>query len=709
MKNGFTKTTVRSIALAALSALSMNVAFAQSQEQHCGSTEKLNELYQKYPGLKEEAEQKHQQSWTEGKQNLENNRSSAPPTYIIPVVFHIIHNYGPENISDAQIFDQMMILNRDFRKMNADTSDIVAPFDSLAADCEIEFRLAQLDPEGNCTNGIERIASMETYVGDDGSKLNQWPRDKYLNIWVVNDMQPGVGAYAYYPGAVNGFLYPFDGVITRYNVVGSISPSNPTSSRSVTHEIGHYLSLPHVWGQTNSPGIQCGDDGIMDTPQTMGWDHCELVNNMICVVGVHENVQNYMEYAFCQRMYTFGQRDAMHYALNSNVADRNNLWTNANLAATGCLNVQPVCAPHADFNASEVMICENSPVTLYDLSWSSDATSWSWSVTGPATFTSTQQNPQFTFTIPGDYDVTLVASNATGSSTRARHNYIHVSPAQATFTAQYAEGFESSNVFYYGYISNNYYPNTSYFQQTSGAAYSGNGSALLNTYGNSVEGDIDELITPSYDLRFNTGMQLTFKYAYATASTITAMNTQTFTVYSSVDCGETWSQRWTVLGTNVPTAGFSSSFFVPSSQQMWETVTINLPPALAQDNVRFKFVFVAPVDNAGNNLYIDDINILTTNVGIDDPAANNSFNVYPNPGDGSSVVAYTLDKQSSVKCDIFDVSGRLISSVDKGEQAAGNYSMPIGETGTLAPGTYVIQMTIGDRVSTQRYVSASHE
>jgi hypothetical protein len=277
------------------------------------------------------------------------------------------------------------------------------------------------------------------------------------------------------------------------------------------------------------------------------------------------------------------------------------------------------------------------------------------------------------------------------------------------FTAQYSEGFENPNVFFFDYISRNLYGNASQFQQTNGAAYSGSGSAVLNTYGNSVEGDIDELVTPAYDLRFNTGMQLTFKYAYATSSTVTALNTQKFTVYSTTDCGETWAQRWTVSGSNVVTAGYSSSLFVPSNQQLWETVTINLPPALAQDNVRFKFVFVSPQDNAGNNLYIDDINILTTNVGIDDHTAGNAFNVYPNPGDGNSVIQYTLDQQASVKCDIFDVSGRLISSVDKGEQSAGNYSMPMGETGTLAPGTYVIQMTIGDQVSTQRYVSASHE
>ena len=710
MKNGFTNATVKSIACAALTALALNMnAQQQHEEHHCGSTEMQEQLYEKYPGLREEAERKHQQSWEEGKRNLENNRSTSPPTYIIPVVFHIIHDYGTENISDAQILDEMRILNEDFRKQNADTSQIVAPFDLIAADCEIEFRLAQLDPEGNCTNGIERIHSMETYVGDDGSKLNQWPRDKYLNIWVCKDLGPGLGGYAYFPSAVDGFLYLYDGVIIRSDVIGSIGTSDYTSSRSLSHEIGHFLSLPHVWGFNNSPGQVCGDDGILDTPQTKGWTTCELVNNMICVQTVNENVQNYMEYAFCQRMFTFGQRDAMHYALNSSVSDRNNLWTSANLAATGCLNVQPTCTPHADFKLSETMICVGDTTGFYDRSWSHDATSWNWSISGPTTLTSTQQNPVFTFTQPGYYDVTLSATNATGTDVETRNDYLYVSDNQATLTAQYSEGFENPNVFYLGYFSNNRYGNASYFQQANYAAYTGTGSAFLNTYNNCVEGDIDELITPSYDLRFNTGMQLSFKYAYATAATAAALNTQKFTVYSSVDCGATWSQRWTVTGQSVATAGYSNTTFIPNGQSQWQIVTINLPSVLAQANVRFKFEFVAPQDASGNNLYIDDINISNLNVGINDPSAEGSFTIYPNPGDGNSTIAYSLTEAANVKMDVYDITGRLVNSVDKGEQSAGNYTTPLSENGTLAPGTYTVQMTIGDRISTQKYVSTSHE
>lgn len=703
---------------AACSAMFVNQAFAQGQEhndqeKHCGSHIMLNNLYQQYPGLQQEAEYKQQRSWEEGKQNLESNRDFTPPTYIIPVVFHIIHDYGVENISDAQILDQMMILNRDYRKNNADTSLIYTSFQSIAADTKIEFRLAQIDPDGNCTNGIDRIASMETYVGDDGSKLNQWPRDKYLNVWVVKQMMNGVAGYAYYPGAVDGFLYPFDGIIILQDYIGSIGTSNAFTSRALTHEIGHYLSLSHPWGSTNSPGVACGDDGILDTPETKGWSTCPLPQNAkICDTAVVENYQNYMDYSYCSYMFTEGQKDAMHYALNSSTAGRNNLWDSTNLIATGALNTQPVCMPHADFKTNRKMVCEGGSITLTDLTWSSSATSWNWTLTsGATTLTSTLQNPSFTnLTTTGWYDVMLIASNATGSDTMIKNDFILVSPDAAVFNEFYSEGFENQNVFYYGYVSNNRYGNSSLWHQSYWASHTGQGSALLNNYGNTIHGDIDELITPSYYLDNLANIQLQFSYAYATAALDAESNTQALKVYSSTDCGQTWTVRWTRTGQTLCTGGYDANFYIPSNASHWETVTITLPSSVAQPNVRFKFEFSAPEDGTGNNLYIDDINILGSNVGVQENTSDDAFSVYPNPGDGNSTIAYTLAEQSTVKADLYDVSGRLVRTIYSGDQAAGSYTMPVSdETNPLAPGTYMIQMTIGDKVTTQKYIVTAQE
>jgi PKD repeat protein len=203
------------------------------------------------------------------------NERDLNDTIIIPIVFHIIHQGGPENISDAQILDQMRILNEDYNKLNSDTSVVLAPYREIIANVGIEFRLARIDPYGNCTNGIDRIYSPETNIGDDGSKLNPWMRDRYLNVWVVNTMENGVAGYAYYPSSTIDFpMATVDGIIILHNYIGSIGTANPNRARALTHEIGHYLDLAHTWGSTNEPTVACGDDAVADTPLTKGHDSC---------------------------------------------------------------------------------------------------------------------------------------------------------------------------------------------------------------------------------------------------------------------------------------------------------------------------------------------------------------------------------------------------------------------------------------------------
>lgn len=678
------------------------VAQTDNQPLPCGHDQATQQLYAKFPGLEAEAAANKARMLDEGKHNLEDSRSATPPTYIIPVVFHIIHDYNFENISDAQVMDAVAILNRDFRKLNADTSQIIAPFDTLAIDCEIEFRLAQLDPNGNCTNGIERIASMETYVGDDGSKLNQWPRDKYLNIWVTRSTMPFVAGYAYSPAVVGpAAMSSLDGVLMLHDYVGSIGTGSLTTSRFFVHEVGHWFGLQHPWGSTQV-GTVCGDDGITDTPLTKGWTTCQTSNNDICNPGIPENVHNFMEFSYCLRMFTPGQRNLMHTALNSSVSQRNNLWTNANLVATGALDSVITCLPIADFGANRRMICAGTNVIFDDGTWNSPATSWEWTITGPATLTSMVQNPQLTFTVPGAYDVTLIATNSAGSDTISRSNYILVSDDTITLSAPFFEGFETPNVFSNGYIANDRYGNGSIFSQTLSVGHIGTGSAMLNSYYNPLEGDVDELITPAFDLTNAFGWQFTCVYSYATSSSVVTDNTQILKILSSNDCGRNWVTRYTLTGMQVPMT-YTTSNFTPTSASHWDTITINIGSNLVQPNVRFKFEFTSPADSVANNLYIDDINI-GSGVGISEQGTEGVFVIFPNPGDGKGTIAYTLTETADVAYSIYDVSGRLITRVDQGKQAAGSYALEMDQQ--LAPGTYLIEMRIGETVSLQKYMVA---
>lgn len=249
--------------------------YADAQYLNCGTDIEYNKAKARNPFLAQ-ARLDYDRMIEEKMLELRQNRDGETDAIlVIPVVFHIIHNNGPENISDAQIWDQMEVLNRDYNKLNADTIVVVEGFDTIIANVRLEFRLAQLDFLGNCTSGIERIRSVETYVGDNGSKLNQWPRERYLNVWTVASMENGTAGYSQYPSSVIDVESArADGVIIRHNYIGRIGTGNEWSSRALTHEIGHYLDLQHLWGSTNSPEVECGDDGVQDTPRTEGHLSC---------------------------------------------------------------------------------------------------------------------------------------------------------------------------------------------------------------------------------------------------------------------------------------------------------------------------------------------------------------------------------------------------------------------------------------------------
>ncbi len=247
------------------------ISFGQQQDhKSCGHTAVTRELWAKNPELKA----KYESMIYNLLKNSEKTIVNKTAIYTIPIVFHIIHEYGTENITDAQVYDQIDILNRDFNKLNADTNLVIPEYQDLIGDVKIQFKLPAYDYKGDCTNGIEHINSHETNNGDDFSKLNQWDRNMYLNVWVVNRMRDGVAGYAYYPSDIGFGNVHADGIIILNDYIGSIGTSSDYNSRALTHEIGHYLGLAHTWGSTNDPEVACGDDGVGDTPLTAGHDNC---------------------------------------------------------------------------------------------------------------------------------------------------------------------------------------------------------------------------------------------------------------------------------------------------------------------------------------------------------------------------------------------------------------------------------------------------
>jgi hypothetical protein len=267
----------------------------------------------------------------------------------VPVVFHVIHKNSFENITQAQINDCIRILNEDFRKMAGTPGGVST--DPRSADAEIEFRLAQFDPNGNPTDGVNRILNAtETDNAKDQTKaLSYWDSNKYFNVWVVNFInndggQPGslILGYAQFPNT-RSFKPTTDGILLRADQVGKIGLGQSSQAgRTVTHEAGHWCGLYHpfqdgcVGGTSNNCSSQ--GDRVCDTPPVAEPSNgCPSITQNTCsndTPDLPDNIKNYMDYVdgTCMDMFTSGQVTRMKSQMQT---FRANIYSSTNLSAAG--------------------------------------------------------------------------------------------------------------------------------------------------------------------------------------------------------------------------------------------------------------------------------------------------------------------------------------------------------------------------------------
>ena len=263
----------------------------------------------------------------------------------IPVVVHVLYNTSAQNISDAQIQSQLNVLNQDFRKLNADLNLVPSTFTSLVADAEINFCLANRDPNGNATTGILRVpTSVTSFSTNDGVKSsstggsNAWPSSQYLNIWVCN-MSGGILGYAQFPGGASAT----DGVVVGYTCFGTTGTAQApfNKGRTATHEVGHWLNLRHIWGDAS-----CGNDLVTDTPihKTSNYGCPSHPRSNTCGTSA-EMFMNYMDYVddACMQMFSNGQKARMQALFVSGGA-RASLATSLGCSGSGGGTTPSYCA-----------------------------------------------------------------------------------------------------------------------------------------------------------------------------------------------------------------------------------------------------------------------------------------------------------------------------------------------------------------------------
>ncbi len=562
--------------------------------------------------------------------NQAQRNSANNPKYVISVVFHILHENGPENISDEQVKDCIRVLNEDFLKQNADTIDVFPEFKSEIGFTNIEFRLALKDPDGNPTNGINRYFEPNlTNDAGENSKINQWDRSKYLNVWVVKNIASGAAGYTFFPSTLDSYEEG-DGIILLSNYVGSIGTSSNNTSRTLTHEIGHWINLPHTWGFSNTPNASnnCNqDDGVYDTPNTKGNGSCNPGTNSCSSFDPHygkdqiDNLQNYMDYSYCYKMFTKGQSTRMRTALESNIAKRRSLWQPSTLTETG---VDQFLV--ADIEIENPIICFGDQAQFKDASRYGQ-NSWLWSFEGANINSSNAQNPVVSYFNPGIYDVELVASNSTKSLTVKKENFIWSLPEIGS-PVPYQNGFEDPDNFSKDVYLINRDNDAIKFEKTNSYSLEGQNSLMLNNFSNTVNHK-DEFIVGPVDVSPLSSIGISWDMAIANK---TGNENEVLKVLVSADCGNTWKKVYQKSGSILPTSASTTNGFFPKNISDWRFEGTSNFSSAGPNNENFLIKFEFQSDG-GNNLFIDNINVEGNYnpIAVLEYPRNGSINVSANP------------------------------------------------------------------------------
>ncbi|MEM9821907.1 MAG: T9SS type A sorting domain-containing protein [Bacteroidota bacterium] len=588
-------------------------------------------------------------------QGLAENKS-ASTILTIPVVVHVIHN-GENvgvgaNLSAEQIRAQLDVLNEDFSATNPNYDETPTQWQAASGNPEIQFCLAAFDENGAATTGITRHQMTITGTSSNNSNIENeikpatfWDPTEYYNIWTVaipgTTAQGGTVGYAYLPfPSVIG--RSFDGSVVDYRWFGGPG-FGQSGYKTLTHETGHYLGLPHTFD-----GEDCGaDDNISDTPN-IGDATSSIMPNLWCsngnfpsgptsCGGTEHMYVNYMDYVnsdYCYTSFSNGQSALMRGVLNGNsnfggYGSRNGLTSNV---STACVFLGDDAGISSIEHPSGSQLCSDGDITpqvqltnfgtntlttvtiRYQID-GGNAVDMNW--TGNLTSGNSQMVSLVAFSPPmGEFVFNVSTLNPNGNTDLQTENDAQVLTTRVTAirTLPLMEDFEASafNPTDNGVGLLN--PDGDGFmweRTTSVSAYGDGGAAGLfnnfdGTNNNNPFNTLDALLTPVYDFTAVSGAQLTFDVAYAPWSNGSSFFADTLMLLVSTDCGNFYNQEiYKSGGAALATASATNVRFIPTDNE-WKTITIDLSAFDGMDDVSIAFVNFS---GWGNQLFLDNIQL----------------------------------------------------------------------------------------------------
>jgi hypothetical protein len=761
----------------ALLLLAATSFFGVTYAQRCYTDEMNQQLKKTYPQIAvTEAQFKAELDARLGKMDLSKFKTTAPgdtafsdvETLHVPVVFHVIHDYGSEYASDNDIYEAVKSVNALYNGTHPQVNQVIPPFKGnipgttikYIAKTNIKFVLPTKDPFGNPTHGIVRKHSYLAYFGGNQAKMDIWPPDSYINIWVVRnfggDVGPNVAAYALQPPAAASIPW-YDGVIT-ITQGGDINSDN-----TLGHELGHSLALNHPWNQSQSdPALICGDDDVDDTPPTKGHNNCSVASlyDSACATGYMKvysptlaynlfgitsstavtinypdtaNTQNLMDYAHCSRMLTYLQGVRMRAALRSPIAGRSNLVSPTNLAYVGAFAPWPDLPPIADFSIAKnlpssgggpkVFMCPGNIFTFTNRSWNDTITSVQWAMShgGSSATISPTQNATTSFTTPGWASVSVTATSVnTGSNTFTNPRAVYIADPNPTgpngYFQEFDNGAEPAN-----YPMFNHFNNDSRWEVVENAGFYDTKSLRYKNYDNRMNstllsgtpvGDYDDFFTPAFDFSSSSSsLKLNFFTSGAFRTTLSSEMNDTLEIRYSTDCGTSWAVLANLSKLDIANKGVQLHDYTPAGFWDWQGRSIQLPSAvIGKDKVFFRFrykTFAGSVDKMGksNNFYLDRIYFSEFTTDVKDlENMQSGITLAPNPTTGSSSVMIKDVNGYSAQVQVTDITGKVVYSTQATLSNGIITRVEIPANAIAVKGMYLVKVITGSSKHTEKLV-----
>lgn len=552
---------------------------------------------------------------------------------VIPVVVHVIHNgtaVGVEaNISDAQILQQIRVLNEDFRRKNADAIRTPEEFLPVAADANIEFVLAKQDPNGLPTNGIVRKQGPKTiYAPEDATLLgqtSQWNPEEYLNMWVVPLVDPFLGFATFPTSNLPGLNFApaaaiRDGVTVDYQFFGT-GPGTAanTNGRTTTHEVGHYLGLRHIWGDG---GCEV-DDFVLDTPNQ------DNPNQTICNAnpvrfscGNSNMIQNYMDYTPdpCMNLFTRGQVDRFDVVLAN--SPRRASLVNSRGTKDPVLSTRDVSLLRVVNPADALCQTNISPQVQIQNQGNEFVTSvriefrWNGNLVESKRFSTdlrTAETALLTFSNldtrgeSNEFEFTVVQVNDLADLVSSNNSLTTRPVQQGQLTLPYTVSLSTLPS---TWIIGN--PDKSLTWEKTNVTIDGTSQPTLfiRHYEYEAQGQLDYFVSPQIDLSKYPNAQLVFEVAHGPYNQ--AGFQDELLVAIAPDCSidfDVITPPYKKSGTRLQTADATVEEFIPTSSTQFRTELVNLSKFKDLGKIR---VAIVTKNAFGNNIYLRNIRVVPT-------------------------------------------------------------------------------------------------